>query len=432
MREKLHLGVAREIITPEIGGNLYGYRPDIYSTCVNDDLTATAFAFSQGDTCAMLITLTVASISTPLAKEMSEAISLATGIKKENLILCATHTHSGPNLTGEFGWGGIDIEYCDSIFMPRVVKAAKMAAETMIPVKVACSQGQSTVGINRRELGRDNTICFGQNPWGPVDTRMTVISFRNENGENVANLIHYGCHGTASGANTEITRDWSGVMTDVVERDFGGTTAFINGPEGDVGPRLPNGKTVGEKSVQFALELGGYAARDAMTVANMPKSYREENLSVYHGEVKIPLAPKIPLEFAKSEYEKEKNQKVNIEGLYAEFCRKTIEAYEKGLPDEACRAYSQTIIRIGDVAIVSFPFETFCEIGMRIDKYCADIPYVLSLSNANGSEGYFATESERCRGGYEIKMCDVGHIQPYAANADYALVCETLENLKNV
>ena len=41
--EKLYLGVAREIITPAIGGQLYGYRPDIFSESVEDDLTVTAY-----------------------------------------------------------------------------------------------------------------------------------------------------------------------------------------------------------------------------------------------------------------------------------------------------------------------------------------------------------------------------------------------------
>ena len=57
--EKLYLGVARECITPEVGGTLYGYRPDVFSTSVEDDLTATAFFFRQGDTQALMISLTL-------------------------------------------------------------------------------------------------------------------------------------------------------------------------------------------------------------------------------------------------------------------------------------------------------------------------------------------------------------------------------------
>ena len=49
MTEKLFVGVSRKDITPEVGCQLFGYRPDLYSDGVNDNLTATAFAFYYGD-----------------------------------------------------------------------------------------------------------------------------------------------------------------------------------------------------------------------------------------------------------------------------------------------------------------------------------------------------------------------------------------------
>ena len=42
MMEQFLLGVSRECITPAIGGQLYGYRPDLFSNAPADDLTATA------------------------------------------------------------------------------------------------------------------------------------------------------------------------------------------------------------------------------------------------------------------------------------------------------------------------------------------------------------------------------------------------------
>ena len=42
MNHPLTLGVGRRVITPPVGSNLYGYRPDVISESVHDDLTATA------------------------------------------------------------------------------------------------------------------------------------------------------------------------------------------------------------------------------------------------------------------------------------------------------------------------------------------------------------------------------------------------------
>ncbi len=50
-------------------------------------------------------------------------------------------------------------------------------------------------------------------------------------------------------------------MTDAVEKESGAITAFFNGPEGDVGPRLSNGRTVGD--LRHVHELGKMAAKDA-------------------------------------------------------------------------------------------------------------------------------------------------------------------------
>ena len=65
--ESLCLGGARENITPEIGGQLYGYRPNIFSESVADELTVTVYYFQQGKTKALMISGTVCLISTELS-----------------------------------------------------------------------------------------------------------------------------------------------------------------------------------------------------------------------------------------------------------------------------------------------------------------------------------------------------------------------------
>ena len=144
-------------------------------------------------------------------------------------MLCATHTHSGPNTAGQSGWGDIDQDYCTKIFVPRILSAVEKAISNMQSVKMGVASGNSFVGINRRELSMENFIELGQNPWGPYNPEMTVLSFVDADENTVANLIHYAAHGTAAGENHEITRDWSGVMIDALEKQSGGITAFFNG-----------------------------------------------------------------------------------------------------------------------------------------------------------------------------------------------------------
>jgi hypothetical protein len=295
---------------------------------------------------------------------------------------------------------------------------------------MAVASGESKVGINRRMLTLDNEIRLGQNPWGPYDPTMTVISFRKATGEPLANIIHYGAHATAAGKNPEISRDWPGVMTDTLEKETGAVTLFLNGPEGDVGPRLTNGRTTGGGDISYAMRLGAIAAQDAVRIYKTRSGFSTPKLKVCGGVLNLPLAKRIPLSEAKEEHKKYEGETVNNKAQLEKYYREVIESYENGYEELDTREIKQSIIRLGDVAIVAFPYELFSEIGLRI-RAASDIPYALCLSNTNGSEGYFATESELCRGGYEIKMSTTAHVQGYTPDADWYAVTETLKNLKS-
>lgn len=429
MENKLFLGIGREIITPPVGCRLYGYSPDIFSDSLHDDLTLTAFYLQQGDTQALLISATLCLIQSELCHKILTMIEQAHGIPTRNCILHATHTHSGPNAVGAFGWGDIDRAYCDDVLIPAAMKAVKEALRAPVAVRLAIKQGESLVGINRRQLTLENKVILGQNPWGPFDPRMTILSFVDDKNNSIANMIHYGCHGTASGKNTQISRDWSGVMTDAVEQKTGGITAFFNGPEGDVGPRLANGKTVGEDHVKYALELGDVAAQDALRICHRTADTQNAALSVSHRVLQIPLAPRIPLAVAEEEIEKFRGQRSNLKAKRLHHYERIIASYAEGYKDAPTLSVPQTVIRIGAVAFVSFSLELFSEIGMRIAQ-ASPYPYTLSLSNANGSDGYFITEEQIVRGGYEVGMYETANLQPYAKHADHSVVLQTLAHLK--
>ncbi len=93
------------------------------------------------------------------------------------------------------------------------------------------------VGVNRRNLLGSKVPVFAQHLQGAFDPKMTVIAFRDLDGNPVANMIHYGAHATAAGSNTEVTRNWPGYMTDKLEYVSDAVTAFFNGCEGSVGTR---------------------------------------------------------------------------------------------------------------------------------------------------------------------------------------------------
>ena len=280
-------GAAKEITTPPVGTLLYGYTPDTVSTSVHDDLSVTCLALSQHGETALLITAEIGDIQTELTKEILKVISEETGIREKNMIIASTHTHSAPNLSGVAGWGDINREYFDTIFMPQIIKAVKRATANLVPAEISVGVTESLVGINRRQQYENGEIGLGQNPHGCFDPNMTLVSIRNKDTkEGILNLIHYGCHGTSAGRNHEITRDWSGIMIDRLENETGTLTAFFNGAIGDVGPRLTNGHTTGD--ISYTEELGGVAASDALKAYKNRGGYHEGELKIYRDEVRLP------------------------------------------------------------------------------------------------------------------------------------------------
>ncbi|MBE6768233.1 MAG: hypothetical protein E7549_04900 [Ruminococcaceae bacterium] len=423
---QLQLGIGREIITPAVGGALYGYRPDLFSTAVNDDLTATAFLFRQGDTTALMVSLTVCELQTAFAARICAKIETLYGIPAAHCLLCATHTHSAPNVAGTVGWGDIDVAYSENVFVPAILRAVKTALDTLQPVKTAVAVGDSRVGVNRRELTTDNTVALGQNPWGCLDTKMTVLSFCDAAGTVVANMIHYGAHGTAAGANTEITRDWSGIMTDAVEAQSGGVTAFFNGTMGDVGPRISNGKTVGD--LRYVRELGEIAARDALAVYRTLGEYTDMPLKVSSKVLSVPQKKRMARTEAETLLTQCANNGIGSDEMIRVHCEEVLRSYETGYTDTDTFPLKQTVIVLGNIAFAAFPFEIFSEIGLRCDRAVEDLS-VRVLSNVNGFEGYFVTEDALCRGGYEVGIFLYSHLQPPADNADYHLMKQTVQHI---
>lgn len=424
----LKLGVSRKDITPPVGCNLFGYYPDLYSTEVHDPLDVTALVFTYGDRKAVVVSATVCLINTVLADEIRAKIESRTGISADNVILAATHTHSGPNTGGAFGWGEIDKPYCDGIFVPQILAAVEEAAKVMTPVRVGIATGQSHIGINRREFTDENRIRLGQNPWGCYNPKMTVISFRNDEDQVVANIIHYGNHGTAAGHYTAISRDWSGVMIDAMEAVTGGCTVFLNGPEGDVGPRISNGKTIGTDAMKYVIELGQKAAEDAIRVYRGIASYEELGMDLQKGDIHLPLRKRISLEEAKEGLAQYAGNTRNLKGQYANYYQRVIDSYQEGYVDQPELTKPQWLLRLGNTVIVSSGYELFSEIGLRIQTM-SDFENVLCLSNANGSDGYFATESQLCLGGYEVGQFQTYSCQPFVEHADWHFITETIRNI---
>ncbi len=424
MNERFLAGAARAVISPPVGTCLYGYRPNWESTSLHDDLTLTAAAFRQGNLSALLVTVEVGDIDTGLCNEMRRALEQATGIPETHILLSATHTHSAPNVSGVDGWGDIDRPYYENILLPAAIQAGKEAVGDLREARIAVGTAHSDVGVNRREIRPDGSIALGQNPFGCYDPEMTVVTLRGTDGRGILNLIHYGCHGTASGCNREITRDWSGVMIDRVEKETGTLTAYWNGAQGDVGPRLTNGQTTG--SLAYALELGSIAAADAMRAYRSQGGFHDGALACFADEVRLPYAPTPSLQKVRETLASIRNPEtlINLQKLTYKHYKDLCALLESGVTDHPTHfAFPFCAVSLGDVLFVPTPYEIFSEITLRLRAYLP-WPHTLCLSNTNGYECYFPSQDQLCRGGYEVDCFRTGSLYNLTDDADQQYINE--------
>lgn len=427
--EQLKVGIGRRIITPPLGNMLAGYAPARPALSLHDDVRVTAFAFQTGEQTALLFSAEVCNFLVEIVEVIKAALVEETGVSAGNIFLACTHTHSSAHAAWDFDQPD---GYVHRIFIPRACEAAKEALATMRPAQMGIGTAYSDVAVNRRQIKEDTgTVKLGQNPYGSWDPTMTVVAFREPDGTPIANLIHYGCHNTASGKNSEISRDWAGVMVDRLEEQSGAVTAFINGCGGDCGPRLPNGKTTG--NLQMALELGGKAAIDAVRAWKSIQIYEDAPLTVRCLPINMPLRDVGTVEDVLAEAAA-MGDPAELKGTDVGSYRQLMERAEylrAGNIQPRSEAIDHTFIALGPLVLQGIPFEPFSIITLRI-KEGSPFRHTLCVGYTNGSRSYFPSMDQIIRGGYEVKMYRTRNLIPFADDAEQAFVTESLKHIRDM
>ena len=432
----LKAGFGRTDVTPEMGVRLGGYgvekRP---AEEIFDNLHSTAMVLEQNKLKTVVINLDWICIEEYLVEKIRSDINKRTGITKEHISVCTIHSHSVPNTLNFWGWGTCEDEYVDSV-LPEISRSVDLALEDLQEVEIGIATTESLVGVNRRSVNEDCSTCFRGDPNGSFDPTMTVMHFKNKNG-NSGFIVHYGAHGTAMGINRLVSRDWSGVMKDRIESQFNAPVLFLNGAIGDVGPRTNqytgNGFSAGTgDGIESVREVGYRAATDALRALISIKEWRNDlKLNILVEDIFIPYAPLEPLENAEADKKKWEERKDEFGTPMCEYMHacSVIEAHEKA-PLRG-RNFTQTITQIGPVAIVPMPGEMFSGISLRIRQQ-SPFQYTLCSSVSNGSLCYFPTREARHRGGYETWVGKATGPYLLADNIDDALVNENIRLLNKI
>jgi hypothetical protein len=417
----LKAGVGTVKITPPQGAPMAGYYYNRAADGVHDDLWAKALVMESGGTRAALVTCDIAMLPRPFIEEARRLIALEPGIPAENVMISATHTHTGPvllsagsryNLDGEM----LRIARQYAADLPKkIAESVRLAAASLQPARVAGGRGrEDTLTFNRRLLMKDGS--FGWNPGklnpdivrpaGPIDPDVPVVLFETPEAKALAVCVNYAMHQDTVGG-TEYSADYAYTLSRLL-RDVHGAglvTLFTVGCAGNLNhfdvtwadPQRSHGE---------AARIGTILAAEALKVIRRVEPAAGTALRARSVTVSLPLPEIKPeeLEWAKKITPTfGKPDAAPFMDLVKAFKIVDVEA-RKGKPVEA----EVQVIALGrDVAWVGLPGEIFTELGMAI-KNASPFRFTVVSELTNDSIGYVPNLKAYDEGAYEVVSARCG------------------------
>lgn len=229
----LEAGAAVADLTPPTGLPMWGYsNPEQISSGTLDPLYGKAVVLRVGELTLGLISMDFGRMPTPSVCEAIRSRVRPKGI--EEVIFCATHTHSGPmmELPGLPHTAGMESALVDLLLE---------AMNKLQPVRLGVGKATLDIAHNRRVVVEGQCWMRWRNlerlPSSPLDQELTALQLETPSGTAVATLVHYACHPVILGPdNTRYSADWCGAMCRDVQEETGAPCLFLQGAAGDINP----------------------------------------------------------------------------------------------------------------------------------------------------------------------------------------------------
>src|SRR5690625_1209464 len=368
------------------------------SDYVHDQLHARSLVLNDGNETLVFVIVDNVSINREVFDAAKAIVHNNLGIKTTNMLMAATHTHSGTSAgkQGEKrrGWHyGEPLDEYQQFLAKRIADGVQTALVNMEPAKIAWGEVDVPEHVfNRRwimkepkfsPLGFQDIAVMNpgvanpdlEKPAGPTDPEVSFVAVESLDGKPIAVLGNYSLHYVGGVPKGHISADYFALFGDRIQELLDAdrqSPPFVgimsNGTSGDVnninwpGPR-------GEKYPAYGKMH--YVANDVA----------EKVFDVYK---KLEFKKWVPLKAAASELsleirraspellanmEKVRNRPIDdpplfqpLEKIYAQ----RIQQMEEEWPDQI--EIVLQAFRIGNLGIAAIPFEVFAETGLEIKE----------------------------------------------------------------
>ncbi len=419
----LRAGAAAVDITPkEFPLNMPGGFSANFATNANDPLHARAFVLNDGATTLAMVVVDNLGASPEVIEEAKEIAAKATGLPTEKMLICSTHTHSGPPSNTREG-SAPAVAY-RKLLVAGLAESIVKAHGALQPASVgAASHPLPDEVFNRRwylrpgkmplnPFGKMDTVKMNpgtsptvlERPAGPTDPDITIISVQNAKRRPLALFANYSLHYVGATPRGKVSADYFGEFARLMPSRLRGDDNFVammsNGTSGDIN-NIPFMVTRPPREPFEQIRIVARKAADTAWLAHrkIGRHNSEARLGMIQREVTLnyrkPTGDQI--ERAKKVLAiKDTDAIAKLPRLAQNYARSTLRAAERpGTLTVIVQA-----IRIGDLAVCGIPFETFVEIGLEL-KQRSPFPQTMVIGLANGRHGYLPTPEHHKLGGYE-------------------------------
>ncbi len=433
-------GAAMVDITPPLGGSLAGYMDDRRSQYVHDPLHVRCLVLDNGQTQLAFAVSDLVAIGGQQVAQAKHLIHGYTSIPLTNIMISATHSHTAATPAVLFQ-SDPDPVYLEWLVL-RIADGVRCAAANLRPARVGSGIGREPgMVFNRRYHMKPGTVppnSFGEKvdrvlmnpgagnpnvvrPAGPVDPEVGVLAVQHVDGEPLAMLGNYALHYVGGNPGTDISADYFAAFSDEMGGLLGapcsetltGRPRFVgmmtNGCAGDINnidvfaPAKPAAPY--EQMRRVGKVVAAEAFKTWQTIAYqdwVPLAAREATL-----ELRVRMPSGADVDRAKKILAGSGPELKGLEQIYA---RETVLLAEW---PETRKTVVQAM-RIGDLAIVTFPGEAFVELGLAVKKQ-SPFAGTLCVELANDYAGYIPTAEAFELGGYETWRARSSFLEKEAA-----------------
>ena len=376
----LNAGFGSIDITPPTGLPMDGYiAREGVADGVLDRLHARCLTTESNGQLVVIIVLEVVAVGQSFVRSLRDRISVQLGCPPHNIMIAASHTHSGPR--GFQTPNSSCAEYVDETCY-NIAELVKDTSDRLEPTNISMTSND-VIGISASRI----------EPGADIDRRLSVVQFRHlHTGQLLGVLANFPCHPTVLGfSNLRYSGDFFGQASRMVEDKIKAPCMLTNGAEGDISTRF----TRHSQSYDEVVRLGNQLGREILlAMSRQPDICLDEpRLHVASRQVSLPVRPLPSVEEAvqKLKWAEYKLHEAQESGSSASVLRQYITRVEGAqlqamLTDTFADKEEELVeimgLRIGPFRAVGAPGEAFSKLTLTMRRHDrSDDWFIVGLAN---------------------------------------------------